>query len=252
LVSVVIACFNSERYVGEAIDSVLSQDYRKLEVLVVDDRSTDRSACVAHARANADARVRVVRLPRNVGRAAALNVGIREARGELICFLDADDWMSPGRLTVQVDFLRQHRDVVMAYGDFERQRQDGRIVAVAAIDFEGEARAALAEACRAPGPPHLFPHKQIDRREEARFIPSCSALIRGEVFASLRFDEALRNCEDQDLWLQIIGRGFRIARLPAITYRYREHAAQKSRNGRDMLLACEHVHSKLDSGRYMD
>ena len=160
--------------------------------------------------------------------------------------------MSPGRLAIQVDFLRKHPEVAMVYGDFERRREDGTVVEVVAIDFEGKAGEALRRASREPGPPTLFPHKQIDRRPEARYIPSCSALIRRGVFASgLRFDEALCNCEDQDLWLQIIGKGFAIARLPMITYRYREHAGQKSRNRENMLRACEYIHSKLSAGLYL-
>jgi glycosyltransferase involved in cell wall biosynthesis len=132
VVSVIIPCYDCEQYVGEAIDSVLSQDHRSLELIVVDDGATDQSVAAAQSRANSDPRVRVLRLARNLGRAAALNAGIDGARGEFICFLDADDLLSPGRLTKQVDFLRSCPEIAMVYGDFERQREDGTILEVPA------------------------------------------------------------------------------------------------------------------------
>jgi glycosyltransferase involved in cell wall biosynthesis len=102
LVSVVIPVHDGERFLAEAIDSVLAQGYPRREVIVVDDGSTDGSAPIARARP-----VRYRRQP-NRGVAAARNAGLAVAEGELIAFLDQDDMWLPGKLEAQVDFLLAH------------------------------------------------------------------------------------------------------------------------------------------------
>lgn len=103
LVSVVIPVYNGERFVGEALASVFAQTYRPIEVVVVDDGSTDDSAAVAASFAE----VRVLSQP-NGGVAAARNTGIRESRGELVAFLDQDDLWEPRKIEAQVEALRRH------------------------------------------------------------------------------------------------------------------------------------------------
>lgn len=94
--SVIITAYNQERYLGEAIESVLAQDFDDLEIIVVDDGSTDKTATVA---ARYD--VKVISQP-NAGPGAALNTGVTEARGELIAFLDGDDVWVPGTLANRI------------------------------------------------------------------------------------------------------------------------------------------------------
>ena len=89
LVSVVMPAFDEERFIGEALRSVLAQTYRPVEVIVVDDGSSDRTAGIA-----AEHGVRVLRLPRR-GPAAARNAGLRAARGDYWVIFDADDLMPP-------------------------------------------------------------------------------------------------------------------------------------------------------------
>src|SRR5215211_9350661 len=93
LVSVVIPCYNQAHFLGEAIESVLSQSYRNFEILVVDDGSTDNTSEVA----SRYERVRIVR-QENRGLSGARNRGLREAKGEYVVFLDADDRLLPGAL----------------------------------------------------------------------------------------------------------------------------------------------------------
>jgi glycosyltransferase involved in cell wall biosynthesis len=99
LVSVVMPVYNGERFLAEAIESVLGQEYRNHEVIVVDDGSTDGSSAVARALG-----VRYVRQP-NRGVAAARNTGLAAAQGTLISFLDQDDVWLPGKLEAQVGLL---------------------------------------------------------------------------------------------------------------------------------------------------
>jgi teichuronic acid biosynthesis glycosyltransferase TuaG len=109
LVSVVIPCFNAVAYVGATIESVLRQSWNEVEVVVVDDKSTDMTAQVVAAIASRDARVRLIQLPRNHGAPAApRNAGVAAARGEWVAFLDADDLWHPHKLELQMRALNAH------------------------------------------------------------------------------------------------------------------------------------------------
>jgi glycosyltransferase involved in cell wall biosynthesis len=98
LITCIIPVFNGERYLREALDSVFAQTYRSLDVVLVDDGSTDNTAAIA---ATYDDRVRYVH-QNNLGPPAARNMGIRAARGEFIAFLDADDLWHPEKLERQI------------------------------------------------------------------------------------------------------------------------------------------------------
>ena len=103
LVSVIIPVWNREATLAAAIRSVRDQDYRPIEIIVVDDGSTDRSAEIA----TSFAEVTCCRQP-NRGAAAARNAGIRRSSGALVAFLDSDDVWLPGKLTAQTEYLRAH------------------------------------------------------------------------------------------------------------------------------------------------
>jgi glycosyltransferase involved in cell wall biosynthesis len=119
LVSVVMPVHNGERFLGEAIDSVLAQHYVRREVIVVDDGSTDGSAAIARARD-----VRYLWQP-NQGVAAARNTGLAAARGELIAFLDQDDVWLPHKLAAQVAYLREHPAVDVVVSPLEVALEPG-------------------------------------------------------------------------------------------------------------------------------
>jgi glycosyltransferase involved in cell wall biosynthesis len=106
LISVVICVYNGERFLGEAIDSVFGQDYRPIELIVVDDGSDDRSAEIATAYPD----IKVLS-QENKGLGAARNAGIAAATGTFIAFLDADDVMQPTKLSEQARYLLDHPEV---------------------------------------------------------------------------------------------------------------------------------------------
>jgi teichuronic acid biosynthesis glycosyltransferase TuaG len=102
LVSIVMAAFNTERFVGESITSVVRQTYANWELLVVDDASSDRTVQIVEQFAATDPRVKLVALKKNVGPAVARNEAIRRACGRYIAFLDSDDQWLPEKLQIQI------------------------------------------------------------------------------------------------------------------------------------------------------
>jgi glycosyltransferase involved in cell wall biosynthesis len=111
LVSVVIPAFDRERFLADAIQSVLDQTYQPLEVIVVDDGSRDRSAAVARSFPG----VHVIE-QKHAGPGAARNRGIAASRGDFLAFLDSDDVMPADKLELQVAYLREHPDVGCVLG----------------------------------------------------------------------------------------------------------------------------------------
>jgi glycosyltransferase involved in cell wall biosynthesis len=111
LVSVLLPCFDAERFVGAALDSLLGQTYDELEILAMDDASEDGTFGILEAYAAGDERVRVLRNERNLGLIATLNRGVAEARGELIARMDADDISARRRIERQLETIRRRPDV---------------------------------------------------------------------------------------------------------------------------------------------
>jgi len=127
LVTVLMTVRNGEPYVRQAVASVLEQSMGDLELLVVDNASTDAS--LDTVRSFGDGRVRIRLNGCDLGRTRALNVGLRHARGEFVAVLDADDLADPERLALQTDFLRRHPGVAMAGGGYRAIDQQGRLLA---------------------------------------------------------------------------------------------------------------------------
>jgi glycosyltransferase involved in cell wall biosynthesis len=194
LVSVIIPVLNGERFLAAAVASVQRQRYPSIEVIVVDDGSTDSTAAVADS---LGAGVRCIRQA-NAGPPAARNRGLEEARGALIAFLDADDLWAENKLEVQSErlFGDPELDVVMGTTQLFRPR----------TATEGPTVAGEAE----PAPVLL--------------LSLGSALFRREVFDRVgRFDPSQRMDDDVDWFLRALEAGARILPLPHVVQYYRRH-----------------------------
>jgi glycosyltransferase involved in cell wall biosynthesis len=201
LVSCIVPVFNGALYLREALESALAQTYRPLELLVVDDGSTDRSGAIARAFGEA---IRVIEQP-NRGPAAARNAGVAAASGELLAFLDADDLWSPDKITAQVRRLAEAPDLDLCFTRFQNFWVD-------------ELR---EEAVR-------YRHHPIAQPSDAWSI--CTLLARR---ASLDrfgpFDESLRAGENMTWFVRAIGEGARLDVLPDLLMRRRLHQANATR-----------------------
>jgi glycosyltransferase involved in cell wall biosynthesis len=111
-ISVIIPCYNTERYLADAIESILAQEIQPLEILVIDDGSTDESTAVARRFSD---RIRFYQQPNN-GAPAARNRGIELSTGSLLAFLDADDLWTPCKLGIQLKTLAEHPELDLVLG----------------------------------------------------------------------------------------------------------------------------------------
>jgi glycosyltransferase involved in cell wall biosynthesis len=122
LVSVIIPVYNGAMYLAEALDSVFAQDYRPLEVMVVDDGSTDDTAAVAKKY-----RQTIYLCQANQGPPAARNAGLKHCTGDLIAFLDSDDLWVPGKLSMQAAYLEMHPQAGCVIGRTKNFLQEGAV-----------------------------------------------------------------------------------------------------------------------------
>jgi glycosyltransferase involved in cell wall biosynthesis len=202
LVSVVIACYNAADFVAAAIESALAQTHPVVEVVVVDDASTDASWEVV---AGFGERVTALRLPANRGPSHARNRGVELARGEWLMFLDADDFIAPDTLAGLVEAgLRAPGSLAACPWEFLQQQADG---------------GWIAQAPRRPFAPVGDP---LAGWLTGHWTPPCAVLYPRRVFLSAGgFDEALRRNEDGDLAMRAFvgGAGVRLATRGKSFYR---------------------------------
>ena len=190
-VSVIMPAYNSREYIAEAIHSVLDQDYRDLELIIVDDGSTDGTAEEALKFGD---RVKVL-VQKNAGPAAARNRGVKAANGQFLAFIDSDDVWMPGKISAQVSYLKNNSDVGVVFGRLVRW-------------YPNELGAFLPP----PFPTTISSDNIIVHEESGWIYPEMlldsviwivSALIRKEIWIALEgLDESLRTGEDYDFFIR--------------------------------------------------
>lgn len=206
-VSVVMAVCNGQRFVGEAIESLRTQTLDDLEVIVVDDGSSDATPQVVQTLAAQDDRIRL-HVQEHAGYSAALNTGWRLANADYVGVLDADDLAEPGRLERQVGFLEGHPEVGVVGGALLLVTADGRPFYIAAYPV---APADVHEALKSRSP---LGH-------------TCVLMRRAVLEEAGGYRESFPLAEDYDLWLRISER-HALANVPDIVGRYRIHGANGS------------------------
>ena len=213
-VSVIVPVYNCAAYLGEAVASVLDQSWRDLELIVIDDGSTDDFPGAVQAY-ESDPRLVVVRQPHG-GISAARNTGLRRVRGEMVGFLDADDlWPSRDQLAEQVAFLEAHPEIGLVFGDarpFDARGVRGRPY----LESSGYYSPPIDR-------PITFPLSMKLFCTSGFFLPTGTILLRRACLdQGGLFDESLRMFEDVDLWLRI-SHQCQVAFFPKVMLDRREH-----------------------------
>ena len=219
LVSVIVPAYNAEPFLGETLASAQQQTYREFEVIVVDGGSTDRTGEITRGFVEKDARFILLRQP-NAGIAAACNTALKQAHGEWIALLEADDVWLPEKLAAQLDLLKQEPNANLLFTDY--------------FLWDGQ-----NDLGRRYSEPDKFPNGDVSRRLIFfnLFAPSTLMIKRETLNAVGLFDVELPLATDWDMWLRIAehGRCAKGVRQPMA--RYRIWPGQASRN---VIRMCEY------------
>ncbi len=215
LVSVIIPTYNCAPYIVEAIESVLAQTYRNLEIIVVDDGSTDQTQAVL-----APYRGRITYLyQENRGLSAARNLAIHHASGALVAFLDSDDVWYPGKLALQVQALQQYSEAGLSFTDYQLFDES------AVIEQSGFDARVQRWVNQQKGATTRLVFGWIYRELllQGNYMHVSSIIVTRDALEQVGlFDEAFKVAQDYDLWLRIAQR-FPVVCINRILcgYRYR-------------------------------
>lgn len=212
LVSIIIPSYNQGRYIRETIDSALSQDYRPLEVIVMDGASTDET--VAVLKSYGEIPELRWRSERDAGVVDGVNKGLREARGEILMVQSSDDVFVPGAIRAIVDAFERHPDAGLIYGDMEH----------------------IDSASRVTGAPtRLPPFDLLAYLAKFTFIPQPSTFFRAAAArAAGEWRADISYAADAEYYLRI-ARLFPVKKVDIVVSRYRHHEEQRDVAGAKII-----------------
>jgi glycosyltransferase involved in cell wall biosynthesis len=200
-ISVIMSVYNGEKYLREAIESILNQTFTDFEFITVNDGSTDNSLEII--RSYSDERIRIINNEKNIGLTKSLNKALKQSRGEYIARQDADDISSPNRFEEQMKYLKEHLEVVLLGTGVYLIDENGKIVGK---------RIALAK----PDIKDLFKGNQFNHG---------SVMFKKEVINQLGgYNELIRYSQDYELWLRI-AKSYEVRNLTQLLYKLRSHDA---------------------------
>lgn len=200
-VSVIMAVYNGEQHLAEAVQSILAQSFTAFEFVIVDDASTDGTPKILHNYASQDNRIIVLTNEENKERSISRNAAIAYAKSDLIAVMDADDVALPDRLEKQVAFMQAHPEVTVC-GSFMAYR-DAEGTWTGTID-DAAIRARMLFVCPLPHPTVIF--------------------RRDDILRAGGYDPIMPPAEDYALWAKLAeNESIRFANIPEILLRYRTH-----------------------------
>lgn len=218
LISVIIPCYNHAHYLQDAFESIYSQGYSNIEVVVVDDGSTDNTKEVTQKNAG----VKYV-YQNNKGLSAARNTGIKNSEGSILIFLDADDWLLPGAISTNLGFLKEHTGCAFVSGGYRLVFMDSGTTTDTTYEVHDD---------------HYIHFL------ESNYIGMHAAVMYQRwVFDEFDFEETLRSCEDYDLYLRI-SKKYAVFHHNKIIAAYRMHGSNMSLNIPMMLKGVLNVLKK--------
>ncbi len=205
LISVVMAVYNAQAYLAEAIESILRQSVSDFEFLIIDDASSDGSIQIVEDFAKSDPRIRLISNPENLGLGASLQKGVEEAKGEFIARMDADDISLPKRFEKQLAYLDLHPEILALGGDHKL------------VDAQGKNFGELIY----PKLPNRLRWNLLLGNGLIATHPA--ALFRKEFFGRYGNYADLRAAQDFDLWSRtLFAQPFPIANISEMVLAYRQ------------------------------
>ncbi|MBG8733201.1 glycosyltransferase family 2 protein [Neisseria lactamica] len=220
LVSVLICAYNAEKYFAQSLAAVVNQTLRNLDILIVDDGSTDGTLAIARRFQEQDGRIRIISNPRNLGFIASLNIGLDElakSGGEYIARTDADDIAAPDWIEKIVGEMEKDADIAAMGSYLEILAEENNKSVLAAIARNGEIWK------------NLLTHQEITSAFPFRNPIHNNTMImrRSVIDGGLRFDPAYIHAEDYKFWYDVSKLG-RLANYPEALVKYRFHQDQTS------------------------
>jgi glycosyltransferase involved in cell wall biosynthesis len=216
-VSVIIPAYNAAAFLDQSIPSASKQTHSNLEIIIIDDASTDNTLEIANRHAATDPRIRVLRHEKNSGLAATRNTGIRESKGEWIAFLDADDLFLPNKIELQLNLAAQDPRANLLYTNY--------------WVWDGQRDLELRYRKRSK-----MPEGDVSKRLifENQFCPSTVMARRQIIDEAGGFNPDLRAIEDWDLWLRIAEKGLWTRGVWEPQLRYRVWTGNMSKDSEKM------------------
>ncbi|MGB9596142.1 MAG: glycosyltransferase family 2 protein [Candidatus Poribacteria bacterium] len=216
LVSVIIPVYNQEKYIKECIDSVINQSYANVEIIVVDDGSTDKTPDILRAYGD---KIKYIR-QENQGPSSAINNGIKSANGSLICWLGSDDLYMPNKIEHQVELLQREQSISIVYSDY------------ITIDSYGN---EINKVHILHPPQEKFARTMLIRN----FINGSTVMMRRECLDKVGYyDESLRADPDGDMWFRLLKNGYKFGHISEPLVKYRLHQNNVSRDF-DLMRDCK-------------
>jgi glycosyltransferase involved in cell wall biosynthesis len=223
--TVLMPVFNGEKYLKEAIESILTQTWQDFEFLIINDGSTDSSDRIITS--YSDQRITYRKHEQNLGFSQTLNEGIKVAQGDYIARMDCDDVSLPERLAVQIEFLETHPDygvVGTLFSVLNESREITQIGGVKLLEDE-ELRLGLYVS-------NIFCHGETMYRRQL--------CLKHHIF----YNQAYTPCEDYDLWIQL-SKVTKFKTIPQVLYYYMFHTQGMTGSGRQMQARVEEIRRKL-------
>lgn len=216
LVSVIMATFNEpKQFIEESISSILHQTYSNFELLIADDSTKEETIEVIDNFATNDNRVRVIRKEKRMGFVCALNIALKEAKGDYIARMDGDDMSLPDRFVKQIEFLESHAKIDVLGGAMNIINEKSEVTSSRHYPTGGYKLLFWMALRTALGHPSvMFRRKIID-----------NGFFYNEIMN--------RGCEDTDLWLRLRNNGYKIANLNDIIVNYRVIVDMASKRKKD-------------------
>ena len=205
-VSVILPAYNCEKFIGQAIRSVLDQTFREFELIIVNDGSTDKTEFVILA--FDDPRIVYIRNQQNQGLISSLNRAINIAQGKYIARMDADDICNPERLAKQKELLDKHEDITLVASTIDLIDENGENAGVWQLDRKT-----------------VSPEQIRKRMVYENCIAHPTVMIRTAVLKEFKYTPGQVNIEDYDLWLRLLSRGHKISKINEPLLLYRIHGS---------------------------